>query len=143
MKRLTAEQKLMYAQFALDFQFCFCCGINPKKRIDSFFPARWLENAHILGGPSRTADRRSILRLCKLCHDLAHGSTIKDANKEPLPNLTRANLLWLKQARDGEHFDLDYLNSISIRRMPDPKCPATWFINEWTRTQDSRVWGER
>ena len=133
--RLTLAERTMYEVFMQTFTFCMACGINPKKQIDKFFPVRWLENAHILGGSSRTADRRNILRLCKLCHDLAHGHTIRDQNKEPLPNLSRANLLWLKHARDSEHFDLDYLNSISIGNMPTPEEPPAWFMSEFERWQ--------
>jgi len=130
---LTPEQSEMYAQFAWEFQSCWACGIDPSRQICRHWPARCLQNAHILGGPSRTADRRNILRLCLLCHNLAHGHTIRDKDRNPLPNLTRENLLWLKESRDPKYFDLDYLNSISIRLMKEPEPVPFWFEAQYER----------
>jgi len=145
MTKLTTEQREIHEQLKKEFPYCCACGIagTAPWSLDPDYP-RNLENHHILGGTGqRKTDRRNLIRLCKLCHDLAHLATIKDNSGKPLQVLQRENVLWLKKFRDTKHFDLHYLNSISIQRMPEPECPPTWFVEEWTRTQDSRVWGRR
>lgn len=129
---LTKTESEMYDQLQVEFPFCMCCGIPKNASLYTMDYSRWLENAHILGGTGqRKTDRRNLLRLCKLCHDLTHGHTIKDKNKNQFPNLTRKNLLWVKQRQDPEHFDIKYLDSIGIQNMPTPEEPPAWFLAEF------------
>lgn len=135
---LTEKERSMYDAFTQDFTSCMACGIDPKRQICEKFPARWLECPHILGGNGQRkqkgeTDRRNLLRLCKLCHDLAHHKTIRKPDRTCLPHLEREHMLWLKRHRDPDYFDLEFLNSISIRRMPEPECPPEWFVNQFDR----------
>lgn len=125
MSKLSRAAKEMYAQFMQEFDFCWTCGFGARVFIGyaplSGYP-RSLENSHILRGPARRHDRRCLTRQCKLCHDL-HGGARIIVNKtmEPLPNISLANLLWAKQQFDPDYYDVDYLNSIAIKRVPDPE----------------------
>lgn len=137
--KLTAKQKRMEAIFEKEFPFCMACGWPDGQPWQWRDYPRWLENAHILRGTGqRRIDRRAILRLCKLDHDIADGPdepTQRDRAGNRLPKLTRPHLLWLKRERDPDHFDLDWLNSISIQRMPEPAAPPSWFLEQYARWQ--------
>jgi len=47
-----------------------------------------------------------------------------------MPTLTKSNLLWAKQKFDPDYYDVEYLNSLSIARLAEPKEPAEWFMSE-------------
>ncbi len=83
----TIEQEAMYEMFQRDFPFCMATHLIPHPTAwDMDFP-RVLHNAHICGGAAQTqkgeTDRRNIVRLSMLCHDLAHHKTIRDKNRKP------------------------------------------------------------
>lgn len=124
---LTADERQMYTEFMSDFPQCVACGWSGGYR-DWMLPR--LENAHIRGGHARTHDRRNILRLCNGCHRLAHGERIVVFGSA-LPELSTANMLWLKAAYDPGHYDWDYLHE--IRPIPADeqsiKKPASWFFD--------------
>jgi len=132
---LTDEEHLMYEGFMRAFPFCMACGITEHATAWWLEYPRVLQNAHILGGPQRTHDRRNIVRLSKLAHDLSHGYVIRGRDGRCLPKLSRANMLWIKQRHDPEYFDLDYLNEIGIQNMPDPEEPDSWFLAEFMKWQ--------
>jgi hypothetical protein len=138
MKRLTQQQREMYRPFKRDFPYCMACGIQNGWRGRFSYP-RWLENAHIIGGAGRRADRRGIVRLCKMCHDLSHGERIRH-NGELLPRLTLGNILWLKLARDRAHFDPDYLGSLYHYRLPEIAEPDSFFKHEWETNRKDTLW---
>jgi hypothetical protein len=98
-----------------------------------------LHCAHILGGPNRTPDQRNLVRLCDGCHRLAHGAVIRDKRGNPLPTLVYEHLLWLKMARDPEHYDRQYLGQLSRKFVPRPKRPPGWFLVQYD-TQPGLVW---
>lgn len=123
--KLTAVDKKMYELFMSQFPFCMACGWKP-----GMYSKRWrkLENAHIVGGAGRRHDRRAIVRLCMVCHQLNHGASIvaegwevEVAGKRTLPTLSRENLLWLKQHYDIAFLDVEYLESLSVKAIGQPE----------------------
>lgn len=120
MAKLTQADKVMYEQFMAEFDCCWSC-LWPKIKGLSEWGNR-LENAHIIGGPCRKHDRRVIVRLCSICHQVSHGANIRNKiTNEYLPKFGKAEMLWLKKKWDSEYFDLDYCNKIAISRMPELK----------------------
>lgn len=129
---MSAEERAMYDIFSARFTNCMVCGIDPKRQIRKHFPTRWLECAHILGGHGQRkqkgeTDRRNLLMLCKLCHDLAHHKNYRKPDRTLMPYLDRENLLWLKQKHDPDHFDLDFLAKVARQAMPVPVKPYALF----------------
>lgn len=125
-KRLTREQRLMYASFAQHNTYCWNCGWTGYPTRDWCWA--WFHNAHIIGASGRTHDRRNLVRLCHGCHLLAHGAAIPVSGRY-LPTFDRAGLLWLKREYDAAYFDLDYLQTLAIGRLPEPVEPdRTWAL---------------
>lgn len=129
-KRLTVRERAMYAAFVAAFPRCAACWWRGGWFEEHI---RHLEVAHIVGGPGRKAERWAIIRLCKLCHMLAHGERIK-LDGVYLPKLTMANLLWLKAEADPEGCDMAALAaSYFKRRLPEPEQPDRWFLDQRSR----------
>lgn len=139
MPRLSNSQKIMYGRFVTDFPFCMACGCHGKNdgdEIDGTWPVdyyRHLENAHIVGGSGRVAERGSIVRLCKLCHDLSHDARIRDARGDYLPRLDQSHLLWLKYQWDRESYHRPRLQELSRLPLPRPAVPPPWFFRRSCR----------
>ena len=116
--KLTAEQRAMYAQFISEFDFCWLCNYQRLHPSVANLHAGWnpLENSHIVGGSGRRADRRSILRLCRLHHMVFDGHTIRAGNGKALEPITIENALWLKQSCDEEFYDLEFIKSLRHKR---------------------------
>jgi hypothetical protein len=133
-KRLTDDAREMFEAFTFEYPFCWACGIPDAPqwveaihiRID--YP-RHMERAHIIGGSGRVHDRRNLAMLCKLCHDLSHGATIRVGSKV-LPNLRLDHLLWL-QMRFEQRVDRPFLREL-LRR---PGLPTLRAVPIWHRTQ--------
>lgn len=112
--RLSEDERAMYEAFASQFPICFWCrGMGAKERGGI---AGRLVNAHLVGGPGRRHDRRAIIRLHDECHRLSHGERIV-RHGQVLPTIDLGGMLWLKRHHDPDWFDLDYLDSISTRRI--------------------------
>lgn len=141
-KKPNASELAMYGQFMAENVFCWACGFSLENRttgVEHGFSI--LENAHIIGGPGRRHDRRAINRLCNGCHCLAHGARIVIGGVL-LPTISRGSMLWLKREDDPDHFDIDYLSSISTRRIleDDIEAPDEWFYEEFKkRAKANRV----
>lgn len=122
--RWTIEDEEMYLAFMWQYQSCWLCGWTEERRDRWSWMISRLVNAHIVGGQGRRHDRRCLCRLCDACHLLSHGATIKHPRVGRLPNVTRANLLWLKREQDVEHFDEVFLNTLSIGQLEAPEDVA-------------------
>lgn len=120
-KRATTEQRRMYAEFVEDFPFCWVCGWSEGFREHG---RSELHCAHIVGGSGRRHDRRDLWRACEVCHCVSHGETRKLATGEILPAISLSNVVWLKKIFDCDHFDLEYLKCLRIKRaepiVPEP-----------------------
>jgi len=116
-----------YAEFALQFSEggCWYCGWIPGQFDTNFFHVK-LDIAHVIGGNGRRKkDRRALVYLCSFpCHQLNHGATIR-YHGEPLPKITLANMLWLKQRYDPEYYDPEWIASLwHGRALPEPEEPV-------------------
>ena len=115
-KRATNEEREMYGDFASEFHYCwFCQHRRTRPVIDE------LHIAHIIGGSGRSHDRRNIIRLCILCHKAQHGERWPGSP----PQLTLANMLWLKKTFDPIYYDRAYIQSRRIQRnhLPPARRP--------------------
>ena len=115
-KRSTSEEKEMYGEFACMFPYCWFCAHRQNRAV-----LQELHIAHIIGGSGRSHDRRNILRLCRDCHRAQHGEHWPGCP----PQLTLANMLWLKKRFDPEFYDREYLQSRRIKRnhLPPARMP--------------------
>jgi hypothetical protein len=100
--KLNKSQREMYREFNYEFTWCFACRINQ-------LPWNWLglQNAHLVGGSGRRADRRAIIRLCQPHHEILDNACDT--------GLTLANGLWLKREFDPGYYDLEYIKSLRIK----------------------------
>jgi len=106
---------------------CWRCGRTDRDR-----PAWWhapflIERAHIVNKPRRQ-DRRCVVALCSLCHRLQHSDTfyatydLSSRQRFPLctnTSLTLDELLNLKANCDPEYFDQAFLQTCSVKRLPE------------------------
>ena len=126
---LTKAQSKMYGQFVSEFPFCWACAIQPINIRELGVPG-WLnrlENAHIVGGAGREADRRAIIRLCDAHHRAQHGERLPFSKTMVVFGLNIENMLWLKQKFDPEFYDLDYTKGLRTKKHAPikPKRPPS------------------
>jgi len=121
------------ATFRAEFDYCMACGI-PQGGYDEINYPRNLENAHIVGGPGRNRqdDRRHLVRLCRLCHDLNHGRVIKSKGRL-LVTLDLAHLLWIKSKLDPKYYDREELQRWLPKRLPRAHRPPRWQCESFAR----------
>lgn len=134
-RRLTDEDREMFAEFSSDYRLCWACGIPDGQRDTLIDHPRNLERAHIIGGAGRVHDRRNLARLCAMCHRLHHGDTIRRPNGKPLPNLRFDHLLWLQYRFEG-YIDRKFLRSIRISQfIPRPCIVPAWHLAQFRKWQ--------
>lgn len=131
---LTQEEKQMFECFMAQFRFCWACGADGLRRDDSYTPGliypRKLANHHIVGGSGRKHFRWNLSRLCRLCHDLHHGESIR-LNDWKLPVLAMNNILWLKRYHDPDWYRPRSLHELR-HHAAEPIRPHYWFEREYT-----------
>ena len=129
----------MLDNFASEFVFCWACGCPDRWTPETMTPPngwrfvsridypRHLEIHHLVGGAARTPhDRRNLARLCKLCHDLAEGLTVRWVGRI-IPNLRLDHRLWLKHRSDREFYNKRFLRTLRPKVMPPLRKPPAWF----------------
>lgn len=89
-----------------------------------------LHVAHIASGGGsaiRANDRRAVVLLCPLLHELHVSDSdrfpSKTVNGVEYPTIDERHTLWSKLIFDKEYYDRDYLSSIWIGRVPEPEPP--------------------
>ena len=128
-RKLTANEVTLFELFMRDNRCCWSCGwFRGKAKIapDYAAPVR-LENHHIVGGSGRKHLRENLARLCSICHRVFHGDRIRLDNGELIPEISLANILFMKKFHDGEYYCVDVLNSLAIGIMPDCEKPDEFF----------------
>ncbi len=87
----------------------------------------------------RTEDRRSVVLLCPLVHDCHVASTeripFKTINGRRYPTVDTAHLLWVKQFFDPEYYDESYLESIWVKKLPEPEIPPSFWLEQMLNNQ--------
>jgi hypothetical protein len=95
---------------------------------------RWLETHHI-AKQGRVHETWNLSRLCRRCHDLAEGHSIRH-NGELLPKLTAANVLWLKSMHDWPHYDRPALRERwRTLDLPLARQPEEFFWDQYERNR--------
>lgn len=98
---------------------CWRCGRTASQR-----PAFWhapfgIERAHIDGcNHPRRQDRRCVWSACSMCHQIQHGFTFPQNEISAIP-LTLPELLAIKKFVDPDYWDREFLQTCSIRRLPE------------------------
>ena len=128
MRKPTPDYKTML--HAVDNPWCWLCGRTHYSPHPVWFGPWIIHRAHIVNKP-RVEDRRVVNLLCPLCHlaETAYGSLWYD--NQLYPEITTAHMLWLKQERDSEHFDLDFLSRHTVRKLPSPRRPADFYLQQY------------
>ena len=121
MKKLTTEQKAMYEEFVRKFPRCWGCEFQKLPTLGSIgFSWNKLENAHIVGGHGRRADRRAIVRLCMVHHKLFDGERIahydQAGKRKQLKPMDIHEIMWLKKHFDPKHYDVEFIMSLRTKR---------------------------
>lgn len=100
---------------ATDKPWCWFCG-----------SVEMLERSHLMAGggaAQRAEDRRMANLCCRKCHRThQHHSPTADGLV-----ITDANMLWIKQRRDPEYWDPEFLQSKWLKRLPDPSEPSDLY----------------
>lgn len=126
-----------------DRPFCWACGRDDRQRPDNWFADRWeMHRAHLAAGASkmiRLLDRRAAVILCPLCH-FVHTTNGIGRNMvcgQEIPQLSNANVLFLKRCRDVDHWDPDWLAKHWLGNLPALVAPDQFFISQYaTRRPD-------
>ena len=122
-----------YAKRNLDF--CWADGRGYSDQ-PSFWQGPWfLHLAHLSSGSGRMRrlqDRRLVVPLCPLCHDLHQraGGT-KKIGGHTFPCLTDGNMLYLKNARDPEHYDPEFIASVWLGVPPEMESPEQFYRDQF------------
>jgi hypothetical protein len=124
-----ARSQRSYKTFAADhaMPWCWACGRGPRDKPQNWYAPWIIERAHIVNKP-RAADLRAVVLLGSGCHKASHGERIVGWM---LPRLTTANLLWLKLQFDAANYDLAFLATKSVGRIPQPEPVGAAFQAEY------------
>ena len=132
MKRLTTDERDIYAELSRDFPMCLACGIPWRVAKQEPGYPRWDERHHIIK-PGRVTVRENLIMLCKRDHDLVEGASIRVDGKL-LTRLRLSHILYLKFHLD--ELDRKTLCKIAGRTvLPDIALPPAWIRHEFYRWQ--------
>jgi hypothetical protein len=138
---LTVSTAQLYREFKENhpFPFCWACGRDESQRPEGWFGVFCIERAHIVSSP-RLEDVRLIVLLDTICHKVSGGERlVVNGNPWPLPKLTRANLIYLKERFDPENFAPDFMERFSVKRLPTAEAPDAIYTTEY-RTRRREQW---
>lgn len=135
-----------YREAVLDMPWCQACG---RGRSMHDPPACWcgpriLQRAHLSCGSGamlRAIDRRAILVLCPVCHFVhRHGRDNVTIGGQQFRPIHDCHMLWLKQRRDPDWWDLPYLRQLWNHALPRPTEPD-WLASEYEE-RTGLLWDE-
>ena len=114
--RESSEDRERYRTMVADCgATCWSCGRTANQR-PRWWCAPWLiERAHIVNNP-RLERREVCLLLCSLCHKVDHGERFPELPH--LKPLTMVEKLQAKRRFDPDFYDMDLLQSCSVKRLP-------------------------
>jgi hypothetical protein len=104
-----------YAEWALSHDHCQACGIPAREAAFQRWPGL---STHHMVKFKRSDEACNLLRLCKRCHDLAEGLTIRERGVL-YPTLRLPVCLTLKLSREPGDFDAERLRVLYGRPLPD------------------------
>lgn len=136
----TPEQEAKYKTFIQDTgSRCWRCGRTIHNRPKWYFAEWHIDPHHIVRHP-RKRDRRAVVSLCRACHSIQHeGSVFPHDRRRPLD---LSELMQIKAQLDPAFYDVEFLQSCNIQRLPEPAQVIfkDYFDNQ--PTQSSGVPGE-
>lgn len=121
---------------------CWISGITQSCRPEGWYADWWMQVAHIASGQGaarRVDDRRAVILLCPLVHDLH----VTDADKFPSkwiigkewPTIDERHTLYVKRFFDERFYDREFLSTIWIGNVPEPKRPPDFWCEMMLRNQ--------
>lgn len=128
------DEKAVLEDFAYAFSFCWACGtaIGMQRPWNGGILAA-MEIHHIVK-PGRKHERWNLARLCKVCHNAAENMRVRVKERWEsselvlVPQLTMANVLWLKKVFDAENYDRPAMRRQLMKHwMPNAIKPPSWF----------------
>ena len=120
--------------FAYRWRYCWACGIDPRTQGDKRAShSRRLEIHHICKH-LRVHEEWNLSRLCSLCHKVVEGWQMTDNAGKKYPQITSANVFWLKRKIDPRHFDWDKIEQQWRVGVPDdPEVIDKFYQCEFLR----------
>lgn len=109
------KDKDFYSDWAVEHDFCQCCGIHRLKAQFERWPGL---STHHMVKPGRSDERCNLLRLCERCHACAEMETRVDGKGQKLPYLPLGVCLTIKQLREPEDVDLERLEYLYGQKLP-------------------------
>ena len=134
LRRKPKPRNEAYATFAQTHAcpWCWACGRSERERPRWWYAPFIVERAHIVSRP-RKEHIKAVCLLCSACHKASHGEHI---SKWELPRLTTGMLVWLKANFDQENFDRDFLQTCSVRILPQPEPLPDIYRAEYAKRHD-------
>lgn len=124
--KLSKAEKQAYKTFVQDCgAVCWRCGRTPNDKPTWWNSPFLCERAHVVNSP-RVESRKCCVLMCSICHRIQHGDRftcdLTSGGRFSLCTqtpLTLEQLLEMKRDRDPDFWDLAFLQSCSVRRLPD------------------------
>jgi len=112
--------------------WCWACGAGPEfAHKPTWWHGPWVIHRHHIVRQPRRKDRRAVILLCPLCHDLAHGARFPAVDKPPLE---LAHQLMLKYQHDRFFFDAAFLAGSSTCKLPElAEPPGIYTVDYCSR----------
>ena len=131
----VAQRERQYEMMLLNAskRWCWACGRGERDVPPGWYGPFLIERAHIARKP-RARDTRVVVLLCSCCHRTSHGDRIiLNGNRWPLPKLEVEHLLWLKFNRDRDQYDRPFIQSKTVRILPNMIAPPKVYLDEYER----------
>lgn len=121
-------------------RFCWASGMQAKP---SWWNAPWyLQAAHLGAGSGvmhRVDDIRMVVCLCPLLHELHVDDRVRLPQKticsNVFPTIDNANMLWIKQTFDAEHWNSEFVEQCWNGTPPQPEKLDAFWINKIENNQ--------
>ncbi len=108
------EREIEFDEMRLYFD-ANCWRCKRSRKPDWFHGPWFLHRAHIVNQP-RLRDRRCVILLCPVCHDVSHGGDYSHYGW-PVKEISVEEMIALKREIDPEYYDPDLLQACSVRRL--------------------------
>lgn len=115
----AVDDPVLYADWAALRPWCQACGIGSREAVRLRWPG--LSRHHVVKA-GRSDEPTNLLMLCRRCHDLAEGLSVRE-HDVLLPTLRLGVCLTLKALRDPQEYDPERLARLLHRPLP-PLLPV-------------------
>jgi hypothetical protein len=119
--------------------YCWLSGWSTRP--EGYYGPWHLQVAHIASGGGRARrvdDRRAVIVLCPIAHDLhVSNSDVfceRVINGVRYPTIDERHSLWLKKQFDPEYYDEDFLKTVWIGTLPTPEPPPMMWRQEFFKS---------